>query len=162
MKDPRDPKKSFKVRFPTPPPTRIHQKRKHYTKDIRRPNARELIQIAEDEDIHPAEVRVIEWESEQRKILEEGGGMPYVNQKTRDLVDNEVDALIKALYDNHWDPGMLNYVFSRVVNKLFKLNQCYTTINDLVGTLENVKAEFLRRKVAPYEDQKIKTNGDLP
>ena len=37
----------------------------------------------------------------------------------------------------------------------------YQTCNDVMGALEGAKAEFYRRVVGPYEDQKIEENGDV-
>jgi len=37
----------------------------------------------------------------------------------------------------------------------------YQTINDIIGALEGAKMEFYRRVVVPYEDKKIKDNGDV-
>jgi hypothetical protein len=34
-------------------------------------------------------------------------------------------------------------------------------VNDVVGALDGAKAEFQRRVVAPYEDKKIRENGDV-
>ncbi len=37
----------------------------------------------------------------------------------------------------------------------------YSKANELVGVLECVKQEFYRRQVVPYEEEKIRENGDL-
>ena len=37
----------------------------------------------------------------------------------------------------------------------------YQTMNDIMGALAGAQIEFYRRKVAPYEDTKIKDNGDV-
>jgi hypothetical protein len=37
----------------------------------------------------------------------------------------------------------------------------YQTLNDIVGAVESAKAEFQRRVVNPYEDEKIVQNGDV-
>src|SRR5579859_7792912 len=59
-------------------------------------------------------------------------------------------------------PGQMNYVISRICNELFDSNPSYARINGIVGVLECAKAEFYRRKAVPYEENKIKENGDLP
>ena len=41
------------------------------------------------------------------------------------------------------------------------MGNSYATINDIIGALEGAKMEFYRRVVAPYEDEKIKENGDV-
>jgi len=58
--------------------------------------------------------------------------------------------------------GQLNWVISDAVAGYVKdrgLN--YQTINDVVGVLEAAKLEFYRRLAVPYENHKIKENGDV-
>ena len=58
--------------------------------------------------------------------------------------------------------GELNYQFTmRALDYLQKHGTSYATINDIIGALEGAKMEFYRRVVAPYEDEKIKENGDV-
>jgi uncharacterized protein DUF6899 len=38
----------------------------------------------------------------------------------------------------------------------------YASINAVVGALECAKLEMYRRQAAPYEDLKIRENGDMP
>ena len=57
--------------------------------------------------------------------------------------------------------GELNFVISSIIWKIFDDNPSYTLGNNLVGVLECVKQEFIRRKLNPYEDEKIIENGDL-
>ena len=57
--------------------------------------------------------------------------------------------------------GELNFAITDLIQNYLdseKLN--YQSINDIVGALEVAKAEFQRRVVAPYEDIKIRDNGD--
>lgn len=86
--------------------------------------------------------------------------MPYINKKDRELYDVKIDELLKQLIGN--PIGHVNYVFSRIVWRLFLCNRTYTFGNALVGMLECVKLEFYRRKLSEYEDEKINENGDLP
>lgn len=90
--------------------------------------------------------------------------MPYVKQEIRDKINSDISSFTHALhceFGRDVNPGILNYVFSSIIRELFDKNPCYSTANDLMGVLECVKQEFYRRKVAPYEDEKIKENGDL-
>lgn len=58
--------------------------------------------------------------------------------------------------------GELNFQLTQAVQDYVHRNGLtYQTLNDVVGALEGVKAEFQRRVVAPYEDIKISTNGDV-
>jgi len=91
--------------------------------------------------------------------------MPYIKKEDRKKIDKEIKDLIEKL-TNHGcdlDPkvGNVNYVLSSIIWTLFDKKASYTTGNNLMGVLECVKQEFYRRKLAPYEDKKIKENGDL-
>ena len=57
--------------------------------------------------------------------------------------------------------GELNYALTMTIkNYLAYKKLSYQTCNDIVGALENAKDEFQRRVQHPYEDLKIKENGD--
>ena len=59
-------------------------------------------------------------------------------------------------------PGELNYVITVLLQEYVKQRgESYQTYNDIVGTLENCKLELYRRKIAIYEEEKIKENGDV-
>lgn len=80
--------------------------------------------------------------------------MPYIKKERRALLEP------KARPTN---PGELNYCITLLVRNYIsrhpELN--YQGINDILGALEGAKLEFYRRVVAPYEDEKIKENGDV-
>ena len=58
--------------------------------------------------------------------------------------------------------GELNYQLTVRINDFLRLHGLsYQTCNDIVGALDNAKDEFKRRIQNPYEDQKIKENGDV-
>lgn len=79
--------------------------------------------------------------------------MPYITQPQR------VALMRLGRADN---AGELNYLFTFIVNTYLMRNGLkYQTINDVVGALEGAKAEFYRRVVIPYEDTKVRTNGDV-
>lgn len=74
--------------------------------------------------------------------------MPYIKQDRRQLVFPE-------------NAGELNYTFTMIVQQYFKEHSNYQGINDIIGALEGAKLEFYRRVASPYEDIKIKENGDV-
>lgn len=85
--------------------------------------------------------------------------MPYIKPSNRRKFDSLIE---KAVYElDILSSGDLNYFISSVVWKLFENDKSYSTANKLMGVLECVKQEFYRRKVVPYEEEKIKENGDL-
>lgn len=58
--------------------------------------------------------------------------------------------------------GELNYVITGILlDYLENKGLSYSTCNDIVGALDNAKDEFRRRVQHPYEDMKIKENGDV-
>ena len=93
--------------------------------------------------------------------------MPYIKKDDRKRFDHEINILTgKLLMDENGvkestSPGELNYIVSSIVWKLFDCHPSYTNGNALVGALECVKQEFIRRRLNDYEDEKITENGDL-
>lgn len=77
--------------------------------------------------------------------------MPYL--KWEDRLD----------YDEYPEtPGQLNYAIHGEITEYLRVAGInYETLNTVLGVLEAVKQEFYRRKVTPYEDNKIKENGDI-
>jgi hypothetical protein len=92
--------------------------------------------------------------------------MPYIKQEDRQRIDAKLSAeyIVDVLTDNRvrkLPPGELNYFISGIVWTLFRGAPSYTHANELVGVLECVKQEFIRRQLNPYEDTKVVENGDL-
>lgn len=80
--------------------------------------------------------------------------MPYIPQEDRS----------ELLYDLRLPEtaGELNFVFTNICHSyIAKKKLSYQTLNDIIGALEGCKLELYRRTVAPYEDEKIKENGDV-
>ena len=90
--------------------------------------------------------------------------MPYIKKEKRAKIDRSVHDLLNCLHDSQTgepNVGETNYAISSLIWWLFEYKKSYSTANNLIGVLECVKQEFYRRRVAPYEDEKIKENGDL-
>lgn len=87
--------------------------------------------------------------------------MPYIKKDKRTEMDTMRRVPLNA--------GELNYKITRVINRYWQdfgelgviQKKGYQAANDIVGALESAKLEFYRRHVAPYEDKKIKENGDV-
>lgn len=81
--------------------------------------------------------------------------MPYVEQQDRD--DYEV-----CLKDVPTTSGILTWQLTEVVLAYLRRNERrYSTMCEIVGALENTKAEFQRRVMVDYETKKCKLNGDV-
>ncbi|MEM2956243.1 MAG: hypothetical protein QW041_01550 [Candidatus Pacearchaeota archaeon] len=87
--------------------------------------------------------------------------MPYIKQKQRkkwERLINEINEIIKKIPERELD-GELNYLFSKILIMAYPPK--YFNYNRAIGLLECIKQEFYRRRVAPYEDKKIKENEDI-
>lgn len=86
--------------------------------------------------------------------------MPYIENKDKNKFN--LDRLIGDITNNGITPGELNYLVTTLaITYISRKGTSYTHINDVLGALEGAKQEFYRRVAAPYEDQKIKSNGDV-
>ena len=86
--------------------------------------------------------------------------MPYIKQKDREKFGAALRALHNVGPINN--PGELNYIFTMIINQYLVGNGIsYQRINDAMGALEGAKLELYRRTATPYEDEKIKQNGDV-
>jgi len=80
--------------------------------------------------------------------------MPYIDEVRR----------VKLLEFKHQpqNAGELNFLITNLITKyIFMKGEKYQHYNDVIGALEGAKLELYRRKIAPYEDIKMKENGDV-
>lgn len=59
------------------------------------------------------------------------------------------------------EPGDLNYIITTKILNFLGENPNYERFNAAIGALECCKLELYRRMVVPYEDGKIRENGDV-
>ncbi len=84
--------------------------------------------------------------------------MPYIAKDKRLFFDQH----LKAIGPHTTSAGDLNYCITVLVHEYLRAHgQCYSVMNDCIGVLDAAKMEFYRRIVVPYEDEKIKENGDI-
>jgi len=79
--------------------------------------------------------------------------MPYITEEARQsphMLQYEPDTA-----------GELNFLITTFIRDYYNRSPSYQSVNDVVGALEGAKLEFYRRIAAPYEDIKIKENGDV-
>ncbi len=80
--------------------------------------------------------------------------MPHIKKQDRPVFD-PLSPLART-------SGQLNFQLTKVVIGYLKRHGlCYDTCNDIVGALDNCKDEFRRLVQHPYEDEKIKQNGNV-
>ncbi len=79
--------------------------------------------------------------------------MPYIAKERRALL---------AEGERPNTAGDLAYALTRVVDDfILERGISYHTFAEIVGALETVKLELTRRKISPYEDEKLLDNGDV-
>ena len=96
--------------------------------------------------------------------------MPYIDEQERVELDNQIDNMILAIRNNKTNLnnphdfsnylGRINYCFSRIIYGVMR-DVSYRNIAMVTGVLENIKQEYYRRVAEPYEDIKIRQNGDI-
>jgi hypothetical protein len=82
--------------------------------------------------------------------------VPYITKLQRGVFNPHICSLARDIKT----PGDANYVITVLLQEAFDLTH-YSDYNAVIGILECAKLEFYRRAVAPYEDEKIKENGDV-
>jgi hypothetical protein len=85
--------------------------------------------------------------------------MPYIKQDDRQFHDEHIERLSSAITN----VGDLNYCITRLIMKfLLSKGLKYENINAVSGVLQKIQQEFDDRVARPYENLKIKQNGDVP
>ncbi len=88
--------------------------------------------------------------------------MPYIDKERRTCLDPKIKELTECLKDIGFGKGDMNYVMSKLAVAFVKMHgKSYGILSDVTGVFNDAKVEFERRVVAPYEDEKIKQNGDV-
>ena len=88
--------------------------------------------------------------------------MPYIEpsdrrEELRGLAADVVTVLRDT--NDELSSGEINFFISTILDIINASN--YEAMNDLVGVLENVKQEYYRRVISPYEDRKRRLNGEV-
>ena len=80
--------------------------------------------------------------------------MPYIDEVRR--------VKLLEFNDQPQNAGELNFLITNLITKyIFMKGEKYQNYNDVIGALEGAKLELYRRKIAPYEDIKMRENGDV-
>ena len=83
--------------------------------------------------------------------------MPYIKKTYRDELKEFTDMIEEFPLAN---PGEINYIITKVLQKYeAHKGTSYQVFNDITGALMNCYNEYYRRRIAPYEDQKIQEHG---
>ena len=88
--------------------------------------------------------------------------MPYIKRSERQQYQQAVSELARLIpQDRMARPGHVNYVVSLLIEKVYGKAMRYADHNEAMGALSCIAQELYRRKTAPYEDLKIREEGDL-
>ena len=91
--------------------------------------------------------------------------MPYIKEEEREKYRPGIRELVTTLNQEarpYVDRlGPVNYIITSLLNGAFPKRRGYFIMVFVIGTLACVALEFYRRRGAPYEDEKIKANGDV-
>lgn len=87
--------------------------------------------------------------------------MPYIKKNERPELDALMAPLAKHIQSLPMEEqdGAMNYSVTKMFKAVYPMR--YFHLNRALGVLTAIAQEFYRRIVAPYEDQKIKENGDV-
>ena len=84
--------------------------------------------------------------------------MPYITyERKKDLTLIHLGAV--GAHCKH--SGELCYCFYKIALDYIKNKRRFINMGEVINALECAKLEFYRRIVSPYEDEKIKENGDV-
>jgi len=87
--------------------------------------------------------------------------MPYIKNEYRPKIDElllPVIEHIRALPPEEQD-GSINYLVTKLLKNVYPVK--YFHLNRALGVLTAITHEFYRTVIGPYEDTKIKENGDV-
>lgn len=87
--------------------------------------------------------------------------MPYIPTRDRARYDRSIRSINDALADVDWEPGHVNYIFTKILHRWFSARNRYRTICMIMGTLLCVGLEFYRKRATVYEDEKEVENGSV-
>jgi hypothetical protein len=82
--------------------------------------------------------------------------MPYIKQETRKKMDKIVQLMRKLGVKVDGDFNYILYAFC-----IRNIKPSYNNYKNFCGELRQCATEIERRLVGPYEDEKIKENGDV-
>lgn len=99
--------------------------------------------------------------------------MPYIKKQKRQLYDELIIKLADIMTesvcsDGDFFKGHFNYIIFKLAKEIERSHQDYDNVkfgyqdySDVVGAMRDCADEYVRRVLAPYEDEKILQNGDI-
>lgn len=88
--------------------------------------------------------------------------MPYIKQEDRDKIMIRSDYGTGIRISKIDTAGELQYAMAEMFKSYMeRKGLSYQNCNDVMGALAGAQMEYYRRTVTPYEEEKIKENGDV-
>ena len=85
--------------------------------------------------------------------------MPYIKVENRRIFDESINVLSNFITHK----GDLNYIICELVGQLILSTKIsYTQMSEWIDAVDGAENELRRRLLDPYENIKIKENGDVP
>ena len=82
--------------------------------------------------------------------------MPYIKDSRRKDMDEIVDLMVKKQVAVDGDLNYILYKFCK-----YNVKPSYNNYKNYCGELSECASEIRRRLTGPYEDTKVKENGDV-
>ena len=86
--------------------------------------------------------------------------MPYIKQERREELEEVLNVMIKNGVTA--STGDINYILFAYCSRIVKPVESYHAYKMYIAELNECAAEIRRRFLAPYENEKLKKNGDIP
>ncbi|MDY0041494.1 MAG: hypothetical protein RBS57_14375 [Desulforhabdus sp.] len=84
--------------------------------------------------------------------------MPYIKPERRELYDTYLQKCSEQIENE----GELNYcIYKLAALVIERIGESYRNLSMCSSAMEHAKLEWYRRRLSPYEDRKIKENGDI-
>jgi hypothetical protein len=83
--------------------------------------------------------------------------MPYIHEDERGPIFESVCDLTSEISTC----GQFAYALSLLMDNFAGKQADFTSLSQAIGIYESVKLEFYRRRVAPYEDEACRRNGEV-
>jgi len=87
--------------------------------------------------------------------------MPYIKPTVRSEFSGWLNPLTRFIEERGVTPGELNYLITKLMHAALPKNAGYEDYMDSYAAAIGASMEFYRRRLGPYEDEKIKENGDV-
>ncbi len=84
--------------------------------------------------------------------------MPYITQDRRDVFDSAL-AQLAGKVQNEGELNYCIYKLSRLI--ILRIGESYSNLSMCSSAMEHAKLEWYRKVLGPYEDEKIRENGDI-